>query len=72
MIGLQLASTDDGGWALLVLDGTAAAAAGLNGLDNLVRLDVAVGDTAEDDVLAVKPRGDDSRDEELGAVAGAC
>ena len=72
MIRLLLTSTDDCGWALLVLDGTAAATAGLDRLDDLVRLDVAVGDTAEDDVLAVEPRGDDGGDEELGAVAGAC
>jgi hypothetical protein len=52
---LLLTGTDDGGWALLVLDGTAAATAGLDGLDDLVRLDIAVGNTAEDDVLAVKP-----------------
>lgn len=70
MNSLQLTGTDNGGWALLVLDGAAAAAAGLDRLDDLVRLDVAVRDTAEDDVLAVKPRGDDGGDEELGAVAG--
>lgn len=71
MIRLLLTSTDNGGWALLVLDGTAAAAAGLNRLDDLVGLDVAVGDTAKDDVLAIKPRGDDSGDEELRAVASS-
>ena len=52
---LLLTSTDDGGRALLVLDGTAAATAGLDRLDDLVGIDVAVGDAAEDDVLAVKP-----------------
>ena len=66
---LQLAGADDGGRALLVLGGAAAAADGLDGLDDLVRLDIAVGDAAEDDVLAVKPRGDNGGDEELGAVA---
>lgn len=52
---LLLTGTDNGGWALLVLDGTAAATAGLNRLDNLVRVDIAIRDTTEDDVLAVKP-----------------
>lgn len=33
---LLLASTNDCGWALLILDGTAAATAGLDGLDDLV------------------------------------
>lgn len=66
---LCLTSGSDGRGSLPVLDGTAAAAAGLNGLDDLVRLDIAVRDAAEDDVLAIEPRGDDSGDEELGAVA---
>jgi hypothetical protein len=66
---LKLAGADNGGRALLVLGGAAAAADGLDGLDDLVRLDIAVGDAAEDDVLAVQPRGDNGGDEELGAVA---
>jgi hypothetical protein len=66
---LQLAGADNGGRALLILNGAATAADGLDGLDDLVRLDIAVGDAAEDDVLAVQPRGDNGGDEELGAVA---
>ena len=69
---LLLSSTGNGGWALLVLNGTIAAAAGLNRLNNLVRLDVAIGNTTEDDVLTVKPRSDDSSDKELRAVARVC
>ena len=67
---LLLARLDDGR-SLLVLDGARAAAAGLDGLDDPVRLDVAVGNGAEDDVLAVQPRRDDGGDEELRAVAVA-
>ena len=52
---LCLASSGDGGGTLLVLDGAAAAAAGLDGLDDLVRLDIAIRNAAEDDVLAVEP-----------------
>ena len=52
---LSLTGTDNCGWALLVLNGTATATASLNRLDNLVRVDIAVGNTAEDDVLAVQP-----------------
>jgi hypothetical protein len=66
---LCLASGGDGGGTLPVLDRAAAAAAGLNSLDDLVRLDIAIRNAAEDDVLAVEPRGDDGSDEELGAVA---
>jgi len=40
----------------------------LNGLDDVETLD----DLAEDDVLAVEPRGLDSADEELRAVAIDC
>ena len=52
---LLLTGADNGRRALLVLDRTAAATASLDRLDNLVRIDIAVGNTAEDDVLAVKP-----------------
>jgi hypothetical protein len=45
----------NGRWAVLVLDSTAARAASLNRADNLVRLDIAVGNAAKNDVLAVKP-----------------
>ena len=63
---LQSARLDDGG-ALAVLDSTAAGASSLKSLDDLERL--LVSDLAEDDVAAVEPRGDNSGDEELGAVA---
>jgi hypothetical protein len=36
----------------------------LNGIDDLVALE----DLAENDVAAIEPRGNDGRDEELGAV----
>ena len=39
----------------------------LQALDNPHRL--LIGDLAENDVLAIEPRGDDSGDEELRAVA---
>lgn len=52
-----------------MLDGTRVAADGLDGADDLHRLDIASRDAAEDDVLAVEPRGNDGRHEELGAVA---
>jgi hypothetical protein len=68
---LCLTSGGDGGGTLLVLDRAAAAATGLDGLDDLVRLDIAIRNAAEDDVLAIEPRGDDSGDEELGAVGVA-
>lgn len=63
---LQLTTVDDRG-----LDGgadsTRAAAEGLELLDDLHgRL---VSNLAEDDVLAIEPRGDNGGDEELGAVA---
>lgn len=48
-------STGDGGWALLVLDGAAGAAASLDGTDNPVRINIAIRNAAEDDVLAVEP-----------------
>lgn len=52
---LLLTSTDNCRWALLVLDGTAAATTSLDRLDSLVGVDIAVGNAAEDDVLAVQP-----------------
>lgn len=48
-------------------DGTAGAAKGLDLLDDV--LGFLVGNLTEDDVLAVEPRGHNSGDEELGAVA---
>jgi hypothetical protein len=52
------------------LDGTAARASTLQGIDDF--LAGIVRDLAEDDVLAIEPRGNDSGDEELRAVAGSC
>jgi hypothetical protein len=66
---LENARVDNGGWAILVLDGARVGADSLNSLDNLVRLHVTRNDFAKDDVLVVQPRGDDGGDEELGAVA---
>jgi hypothetical protein len=63
------ASSGDGRWAVLVLDAAAASTAGLDRPDDLVGLDVAVRNAAEDNVLAIEPRGDDGGDKELGAVA---
>ena len=59
---------DDGWWAIPVPDRTTAGTASLNALDDSHRLLVASRDTAEDDVAAIEPRGDDSGDEELRAV----
>lgn len=64
LVGTRL---DNGGHASLVLDGTAGGAASLDGLDGVDGL--LVSDSAEDDVAAVEPRGDDGGDEELRAVA---
>ena len=58
------------GGALVVLDGTAAGASGLEGLDDVQGL--LVSDLAKNDVAAVQPGGDDGSDEELGAVAALC
>lgn len=66
---LGLAAGLDEGDALLVLGGAARGAAHLEGLDDTDGL--GVGNLAEDDVAAIEPRGDDSGDEELGAVAVA-
>lgn len=59
---LQLAAlvNDD-----LLGGGTIAAAKLLNLLDNVH----AIGDLAEDDVLAIEPAGHDGGDEELGTIA---
>jgi hypothetical protein len=62
---LQLTTVDDGG-LLVVLDGTAAGASSLKSLDDVHGL--LVSDLTENDVASVEPRGDDSGDEELGAV----
>lgn len=63
---LQLTTVNDGG-LVVGSDGTASGASLLKGLDNLHGL--LVSDLAEDDVATVEPRGDDSGDEELRAVA---
>lgn len=52
---------------LLVFDLAGVAAGGFDGFHNSKGFFVC--DFAEDDVLAVEPAGDDSGDEELGAVA---
>jgi len=52
-----------------MLDGTRLATASLDGLDNAHGGAVTSWDLAEDDVTSVEPRGDNSGDEELGAVA---
>jgi len=57
----------DNGWFLVVLDLAAAAASGLKSLDDCQRL--LISNLAENDVLAIEPAGDDSGDEELGAIA---
>lgn len=64
---LVATAVDDGG-----LDSGADGAGG--GTERLDLLDdvhgLSVSDLAEDDVLAIEPRGDNGGDEELGAVAG--
>jgi len=62
------ASAGNGRLAILVLDGAALATGELDGSDDLVRLDIALGNAAKDDVLAIKPGGDDSGDKKLRAV----
>lgn len=64
---LQLARFDDGG-AFVVFDGAALGPSSLEGFDDVHGL--LVGDLAENDVSAVEPGGDNSGDEELGAVSG--
>lgn len=63
---LELTGSDDGG-LLGGFDGTGGAASLLNGHDGLQGL--LISDLAEDDVLAIEPRGLLGADEELGAVA---
>jgi hypothetical protein len=65
-LGLELAAVRDSGLlprALVLVLGISS----LQALDNPHRL--LVGNLAENDVLAIEPRGDDSGDEELRAVA---
>ena len=66
MSPLQSTAVNDGG-TLAVLDATVAGASGLDGADNVHGL--LVSNLAENDVAAVQPRGNDGRDEKLGAVA---
>jgi hypothetical protein len=66
MSPLQNTAVKNGG-TLAVLDAAVAGASGLDGADNVHRL--IVSNLAENDVAAVQPRGNDGRDEELGAVA---
>lgn len=62
---LACARVDDS-WLELKLDLTSSTAGGLELLNNLHAS--IISDLAEDDVLAIEPRGDDGGDEELGAV----
>jgi len=55
--------------ARLALCGTVLGTTGFNCLDDAVRVSIAVGNLAKDDMLAIEPRGDNGGDEELGAVA---
>ena len=64
---LVATAVDDGGLDSGA-DGAGGGAEGLDLLDNLQGL--IISDLAEDDVLAIEPRGDNGGDEELGAVAG--
>lgn len=66
MGNLQLTAVHDGGLDVRA-DSAAAGAKSLDLLDDLHGS--VVGNLAEDDVLAVQPRGHDGGDEELGAVA---
>lgn len=61
----------NGWWGVPIANGSRAAATRLERADNLVRSNIAVSNAAEDDVLAVEPRGDDSGNEELRAVAAS-
>ena len=65
---LKGAALDDGRWAILVLDPATLGAAGLDAHDDAHGLLVTGGHTAEDDVTAVEPGGNDGGDEELGSV----
>lgn len=63
---LVATAVDDGGLDSGA-DGAGGGAEGLDLLDNLQGL--IISDLAEDDVLAIEPRGGNSGDEELGAVS---
>lgn len=63
---LLLSRGGDGG-LLVELNLATVITGGLDGLDNSERS--VISNLAEDDVLAIEPRGDDGGDEELGAVA---
>lgn len=54
-----------------MLDSAGVATNGLDRAHNPHRLDVASRDAAEDNVLAVEPRGNDGGHEELRAVAAS-
>lgn len=63
---LVATAVDDGGLDIGT-DGTGGGTETLDLLDNVHGLGIS--DLAEDDVLAIEPRGDNGGDEELGAVA---
>ena len=63
-------TTVDDGRLEVELDLTGARASGLKSLDNVHALLVC--NLAEDNVLAIEPRGDYGGDEELRTVAGIC
>ena len=63
---LVATAVDDGGLDIGA-DGTGGGTESLDLLDNVQGLGIS--DLAEDDVLAIEPRGDNGGDEELGAVA---
>lgn len=58
--------------ALLVPEGATIAPGSLNGAHHLVGVNVALRNTAKDDVLPIEPLCDDGCDEELRTVAAAC
>jgi hypothetical protein len=64
---LVATAVDDGGLDVAA-EGAGGGAESLDLLDDLHGL--VISDLAEDDVLAIEPRGDNGGDEELGAVAG--
>lgn len=63
---LVATAVDDGGLDIGA-DGAGGGTETLDLLDNVHGLGIS--DLAEDDVLAIEPRGDNGGDEELGAVA---
>lgn len=63
---LVATAVDDGGLDIGA-DRTGGGTESLDLLDNVQGLGIS--DLAEDDVLAIEPRGDNGGDEELGAVA---